>query len=319
MKFNSKKYKSNSIGRIDGYFDWLKENLAFFFMRLRGIKNKKNELLGILDEIKIYKSKYESITKKNFSQASILEIGYGARPNRLLSLISLGYDAVGIDLDQPILKGEFSELFKIYHKNGLKRFVKSFLRHLIFDNHERRALEFVLNGQGVGLKIDKERFLVGDAGLFSFRPNSFDFIFSEDVFEHLTIQQIESLCINLGHALTDNGLVLISPCLYPGISGGHLVEWYPHTLKQNINRLSEPWEHLRKRRYHADCYLNELRVKDYFLILGKYFIIVDVINNSPGIGADYLTPDIRKELNNFDYDELLSDKWTFVCRKKLVN
>lgn len=307
---------SNSVGNIRGLFPWFAENISFFLMRLNGLKNKETELVALLKEIDDYAKRYKAITGRKLLDANILEIGYGARPNRLLALISLGYDARGIDLDKPILKGSFSEFLQVYRTNGIKRFCKSFVRNRLFDKHERSSLDRILQSRGGKLNIDESRFLVGDAGTFVFPPESIDFIYSEDVFEHLPPDSLHELCQNLSNAMSIDGLALISPAIYTGIAGGHLVEWYPHTLDNNNGRQSEPWEHLRKRRYIADCYLNELRVYDFEYIFNNYFDVLDIINQDAGLGRKYLTKEIKDELSDFSEEELLSHKWTFVLRKK---
>ena len=118
--------------------------------------------------------------------------------------------------------------------------------------------------------------------------------------------------------MSSSGLALISPVVYTGIAGGHLVEWYPHTLHSDVKRNSEPWEHLRKRRYHADCYLNELRVQDFKELFSKYFEVVDILNMNSGLEKKYLNEQIRSELSKYSEAELLAHKWTFVLRKKSV-
>lgn len=311
--------RSNSVGNIGGLFPWFKENLSFFFMRLKGLRNKERELFDLLKEIDGYANSYKLITGRKLTEASILEIGYGARPNRLIALNSLGYAARGIDLDKPILKGSLAEFVQVYRKNGIKRFFKSLIRHVLFDNHERRLLDRVLQRRGGKLNIDESKFLVGDASIFKFPPGSIDFIYSEDVFEHIPPDAIHAVCRNLSNAISTDGLALISPAVHTGIAGGHLVEWYAHTLYSNIERDSEPWEHLRKRQYHADCYLNELRVHDFEEIFKNYFDIVEVLSIDPGLGKEYLTNQIREELTAYSEAELLSNKWTFVLRKKSVS
>ena len=308
---------SNSVGNVGGLIPWLKENFSFFVMRVRGLRNKHNELIGVLNEIDRYEDVYQRITGCSLISAGILEIGYGARPNRLIALMSLGYAARGIDLDGPILKGRLTEFVRVYNVNGFTRLVKTLIRHVLFDSHERRCLRRILRARGNDLAIDESRFLVGDARTFLLCGESIDFIYSEDVFEHIPADAIHTVCQNLRTALSANGVALISPSVHTGIAGGHLVEWYPHTLESKITRKSEPWEHLRKRRYHADCYLNELRVHDFKDIFENYFDVVNITSIHPGLGKEFLTPQIREELSAYSEAELLSDKWTFVLRKKV--
>jgi ubiquinone/menaquinone biosynthesis C-methylase UbiE len=310
--------KSNSVGHIDSTYAWAKENLAFFLMRLKGLNNKEKELTELLLEIDNYGITYEQITGHKLCDAKILEIGYGARPNRLILFMSLGYSIMGIDLDKPMLKTNLTDFISIYKKNGLKRFIKTFIRNIFFDRHERLALKQVLQKRDRNLLIDESKFLVGDAGSFEFPSESIDFIYSEDVFEHIPADAIHRLCDNLSRAITKDGLALFSPFVFTGISGNHLVEWYPHTLNLNMVRSSEPWEHLRKRRFHADCYLNELRVHDFEVIFKQYFDIVNVLNINPNSGKQYLTNEIKEELAEYSEAELLSDKWVFVLRRKSI-
>jgi hypothetical protein len=104
--------------------------------------------------------------------------------------------------------------------------------------------------------------------------------------------------------------------VYAGLGGGHLVEWYPHTLASPRQRRSEPWEHLRQRRFKADCYLNELRVADYTALFERYFKLEAVNSLNAGHGRAFLDPATRTELSAYSEDELLSDKWQFVLRKR---
>lgn len=306
---------SNSVGNIRGILPWINENVTFFFMRLRGLKSSESGMFAILREIDDYSKTYYEKTGQNLFHARILEIGYGARPNRLLAMISLGYNARGIDLDKPIIKFGFREFLESFEKNGFKRALKSFVRCLIFDGSERRALDRVLKKRGVRLLYDEARFLVGDASTFEFQVSSIDFIYSEDVFEHIPPASVSALSKNLSHALSITGLALISPSIYSGIGGGHLVEWYPHTLDSDKQRTTEPWEHLRKRRLVADCYLNELRVCDFEKIFREYFVVKEIVSRDAELGINYLTSEIRNELSEFSEAELLSGKWTFELRK----
>jgi hypothetical protein len=285
--------KSNSVGQLTTLAR-LSENVSFFRIQLATWKKKEAAHQIILREIDEYRRQYESVTGLNFSDARIFEIGYGARPIRLFALTSLGLDARGIDLDKPNLTGVFGDIWQVYRTNGFWRFAKTLVRGVLFDKHERSTLDNVLKERGARLNIDSSRFLVGDAGSFRFEPES----------------------VNLSGALSKNGMALITPEVYSGISGGNLVEWYPDSLPQKIKRKTDPWEHLRKRRARADCYLNELRVRDFTEIFSEYFEIASIINRDPDRGRGFLTDEIRAELADYSEEELLSGRWMFVLRKK---
>lgn len=307
---------SNSVGHIGSVFEWGWENLQFLRMRLQGLQSKEADVAKLVAELDGYRSIFETSTGLPFHQASIFEVGYGARPLRLLALISMGLNARGIDLDAPMLRASLSELLRILRTNGWQRFVKSTVRALVFDAHERHALNRVLVRRGARLRVQAERFLVGDVSDVSLPPTSIDFIYSEDVFEHIPREALEGVCANLAQALTPQGLALISPAVFTGISGGHLVEWYPHKLKTDMDRRSDAWEHLRQRRFTADCFLNEMRLHEYQQLLERHFTVVAVHNLQAGYGRSFLTEDVQEELSDYSLDELLGDKWRFVLRKK---
>ncbi len=307
---------SNSVGRIGSAWGWGWENLQFLRMRLAGLRSKERELEELVAEIDAYRQLYEGQTGCRFDDARIFEVGYGARPLRLMAAIALGLDARGIDLDAPLLERSAGELLRILRSNGPLRFVKSSVRALVFDAHERRALARVLARRGARLHLEPERFLVGDIATASIAPGSVDFFYSEDVFEHIPRAALDAVCASMARALAPGGVAVIAPSVYTGICGGHLVEWYPHSFDSKRERRSEPWEHLRQRRFVADCYLNELRLREYRALFEAHFHVASVDNLKPGLGRQFLMPALRAELSAYDEDELLSEKWRFVLRKK---
>lgn len=307
---------SHSVGHIGSAFDWGWENLQFLRMRLHGLQGKEADLAKLVAELDVYRSLFEITTGLPFDQASIFEVGYGARPLRLLALTSMGLDARGIDLDAPMLQISGAGLLRILKANGWQRFIKSAVRALVFDAHERQALNRVLVRRGARLRVQASRFLVGDVAHVSLATESVDFIYSEDVFEHIPREALDGVCASLARALTPQGMALISPSVHTGISGGHLVEWYPHTLNADMDRRSEPWEHLRQRRFVADCFLNEMRLVEYQRLFERHFTVHAVHNLQAGQGRAFLTEDVREELADYSIDELLGDKWRFVLRKK---
>lgn len=309
---------TNSVGQIGSFLAWCQENLHFLRMRWHGLKSKEADLQKLVAEIDRYGALYRQHTGQELKSARVFEVGYGARPLRLISLVSLGFDARGIDLDAPMLDRGWAALWRVLRTNGVLRFIKSAVRSLVFDAHERRALARVLAGRGAELRVEPSRFMVGDIANAQLSPGSVDFLFSEDVFEHIPRAVLPAVCASVARALAPNGLALLSPSVYTGICGGHLVEWYPHTFKQSKVRRSEPWEHLRQRRFVADCFLNELTVADYLSHFEQHLEVVAVHNLSPGLGREFLTDNIQAALANYSVDELLSEKWQFVMKKRSV-
>ncbi len=290
-------------------------------MRWQG-RGNVDQLVSDLDgSITEYESVFREITGKELSSARILEIGYGARPLRMFWLRSLGYNVMGVDLDRPVLFGGVNEFFDMWKKNGGQRFLKSIVRHFVFDRSEWRGLDKVLKGRGLdGLVIEADRFVVKDASLLDFRalyPEGADFIYSEDVFEHVPGPALEMLLANLAKALGANGCAVFRPHIFTSITGGHLPEWYPHiTRVRSSDRLdcrSEPWEHLRKRRFKANTYLNEFRIIDYRRVIERHFKIVSEVNYDQELGRRFLNPTVMADVQGIGEEELLLNNVRFLC------
>ncbi len=79
-------------------------------------------------------------------------------------------------------------------------------------------------------------------------------------------------------------------------------------------RRSEPWEHLRKRRFEANTTLNELPRAEYRAIFARHFEILEEID-PPRQGQErWLTPEIRAELSEWTEQDLLDAVPLFVMR-----
>ena len=77
---------------------------AVTFLRWRLSDKAGHEVLDrLFEDIEGFGSKFESLTGRSFAEANVLEIGFGARPLRLIALMSMGINIRGIDLDRPML------------------------------------------------------------------------------------------------------------------------------------------------------------------------------------------------------------------------
>jgi hypothetical protein len=287
-------------------------------MRLRGLRGTP-DFAPLFRELDEYDRRLRLHAGLPLAQARVLEIGFGQRPYRLVALLSRGVDARGIDLDQPVLTGTLAELAAILRRNGAQRALKSAVRHFLFDWHDRRALRSALRLRGDLHPVDRARFLVGSVGSAAIdariAPGSLDLVFSEDVFEHIPRQELPVAIRAMRRWLGPGGLALVRVTLFTGITGGHDVEWYPHTHGQPLRRRSEPWEHLRRRRFPANTFLNELRLHEYRALFEPCFSIVEQ-SVSSATGRRFLTPEIRCELADYGEEELLSDEVLFVLKPR---
>ncbi len=227
-------------------------------------------------------------------------------------------DVWGVDLDKPLLRMSPKSLLEIVRHNGTERAVKSLARYCISDNHRWTQMAHEIERRGQAFRVPEDRLKVANAASVSFweEIGPVDFVYSEDVFEHIPYESLEILVEQMAEALRPNGLALIRPMVFTGICGGHRLEWFPHTFDQNINRRTEPWEHLRKDRFPANTYLNRLTRQEYVEIFDRHFRILENKAVNPNQGRQFMTPEIRAELSNFGDEELFSNSVRFVLEPR---
>jgi SAM-dependent methyltransferase len=270
------------------------------------------DILQICDEYDALLTRYSG---SRLSQAKTFEIGFGTRAGIMIVLTSLGADAYGVDLDVPLLGGSPAELLEMYRRNGLERASKSAIRFVLFDFFWKASLAKSLARRGAKLTMPAtSRLLVRDAASVDWPERSFDLITSESVFEHIQVPSLKILVAKMSRWLKPGGLALIRPDVFTGISGGHLMEWFD--LNPRRRRKSEPWEHLRKRRYRGNVYLNELHRTDYRQLFSEHFEILEETVRYPDQGREFLTPEVACDLASYDEGELFSNGVMYVLRPK---
>jgi len=271
-----------------------------------------NAIVQTVDE---YARIYKTHTGRNLHDAAIFEIGFGARPLRMMALHGFGFDASGVDLETPMLRFGPATFLQIGRTNGFERAVKSAVRSLFFDRLERRSLNNRMAQRGAHPLLMSERLIVADASDLDLPEGSLDLIVSEDVFEHIRPEALQRLVPKMASWLRPDGLALIRPMVYTGICGSHLIDWYPHrVIAGRLPRDTEPWEHLRQKRARAGTYLNECTRADYRALFATSFVVVDERVRHPHLGRQFLNPQIVSELSEWPEDELFSNAVQFVLR-----
>jgi hypothetical protein len=207
---------------------------------------------------------------------------------------------------------------EIRRRDRARYFLKSFVRHHLLDWRKRWYLDRALRAQGLSLKIDESRFLAGDARSAAFSeviPDaSVDLIYCLDVFEHLSSRALVENVPRMHKWLKPSGLALIRLRLYTGTTGGHLAECRPHPAGELSYRKTEPWKHLREGHAHANAVVNRLRERDYVRLLQPWFEILECVRPDLGLGAEYLSPEIERELGDYARDELLTNEAFLVLK-----
>jgi SAM-dependent methyltransferase len=311
--------KSSSSLKEVPLSDKLREGIGLALMHLQA-RHKID--FSVLDaSVQEYDKTLLRCGRSPLRESRVLEIGFGARPYRLVWLHNSGVQIWGVDLDKPLLRMSPDSFLKIKRQNGAERALKSAIRYCISDAHQWRQVAAELSRRGRSFCIPEERLMVADAANPGFwaKAGYFDFIYSEDVFEHIPREDLSALLGWMASALRPNGIALIRPMVFTGICGGHHLEWFPHTHELQMSRRTEPWEHLRKGRFPANTYLNRLTRKDYVDVFEKHFRILENEAMQPNLGEQFMTSQIRAELSEYGDDELFSNSVRFVLEPKQLN
>lgn len=278
----------------------------------------ERDFTGLLAQVHDYDDLARRHVGRPLAACRVLEIGFGARPYRLFALHALGVDVLGVDLDQPVLRAR--DTLAVLRTNGAERALKSAVRYALFDLVENRRLARFL-GASAGRRFSPpaDRLVVADAADPAFwraHPGPYDFVYAEDVLEHVPEADLRMMLALLAGALSAEGIALVRPMVWTGLKGGHHVEYYGYRPGDPPSPVVPPWDHLRGRRFPANTHLNELGRRDYRRLFDDAFEIVEETVVEPGLGSGLLTPALRAELAAYDDDELLSNKVSFVLRPR---
>lgn len=285
--------------------------------RATGGSGSENDFAAVFAEIEEYDALLREYAGVALADATVFEIGFGVRLYRQVILQSMGVDVRGVDAEQPLVGSGPRAVAGMLRRNGLERSAKTFLRRALFDRHDDRALDRGLHARGLIRRLDPDRLVVADAAEVSVAGGSLDLVFSEDVFEHIEPHALERVVQRSAGWLRPGGLALIRPNIFTGIIGGHLLEWSRPAMRGGPrDRRSEPWEHLRRRRFTANTYLNELTRADYRTLLGRHFEILEERVTQPDLGREYYDQRARDELRAWSEEELFSNQTLFVLRPR---
>jgi SAM-dependent methyltransferase len=291
---------------------------ALKLLQMRMQTGEKPQIIPWTDihEYEYFLAKYSPNKKSKLVDNQVLEIGFGARPWRLISLASLGVDIKGIDLDRPTYGFSPKRLLQVLKENGVERFVKSLARGVLYDRADLRQLKAELKSQNKELVLAASRMVVGNAGeTRHFAPDSFTFAFSEDVFEHIPPTVLPKVVENLKRWLKPGSIAVIRPHVFTGISGGHDPDLYPHKVVNQDIPQDRAWSHLLDPDFKVNTYLNKLRLADYINLFSEHFEILEMKQKYDQLGKEYLTPELREKLiPTYTEEELLTNQIAFVLR-----
>ena len=265
---------------------------------------------------------YRALSKKYLGRdlrgCHVVEIGFGARPFRMAALAAIGAEVYGVDLERPLLKLSMARLKEIARTNGAERAVKSFFREICFGRGERKAFEQEFD-RSFGSMISMAKLYVANAADPEFWRDvgdHVDLIYSEDVIEHVSSEDIERMCHCISEHVGNGAILLLRPNMYSGIVGGHIPEWY-HMNVDRSNKRTRPWGHLSDGDQEPSVFLNKLSFEDYRKIFSKYFDVLDTNRSDFGLGRRFLTPETRRRIpEKWSDEDLLTNNVMFVLRNR---
>jgi hypothetical protein len=276
----------------------------------------KRDYSGLEFDLEKYRGAARTYGGFELSEAVAFEIGCGQRPYRLFYAIAEGIDAYAVDLDKVTMDMSLTEFLSSLRNNGLERSFKTLLRNVLFDGADNKAFKAFLSARRTKrFEWPMDRIQQGSAAEEDCWPKKkVDFVFSEDVFEHIPPDVLPAVCEQMRLRMTPRGIAWVKPLVFTGIQGGHSVDWY--NVNESKSRDCPPWDHLRGRKFPANTYLNQLRRSDYRLLFSKWFDILEERVVQPDLGRNFMTQEIRAELAEFSDEDLFSNGVAFVLRPK---
>jgi SAM-dependent methyltransferase len=243
---------------------------------------------------------------------TVLDVGAGQR------LLQATYfartnDVVGIDRDVIVEGVDLASYVRMLRSNGLKRVVKTILRKVLrIDARHQRELAQYLGAS----RFPRPRIYQMDASRLDFPAETFDFVYSLRVFQHL--DRPAATAAEIGRVLKPGGVAYVDLTLYTGRTGSLDVR-----LLGGGQANLPLWAHLRpqhEKSVQQSADLNRLRLAEWREIFEREMPGFDLILRSPE--AAWLEPEARRlkargELVDYDIDELVTTKIIVLWRKPL--
>lgn len=255
----------------------------------RNLFSTKEKAIKVYTHYRKIKKHVKSNLGEKLKGLRILDLGCGQR-FPYTYLLSRDNTVVGIDLDVVLTEHKLSNYISIIKKNGINRFLKTFIRSIFFDMRYYQQLRKL---ESKGGKTHRFHLLRMNAEDLKLPDDSFDFVISIYAFEH--IQHVEKVIKEIKRVLTPQGKFYIAVDFYTKLYGGHKPD--PH----------HPWNHLLDENFTSDVYLNKLRLDDYITLFKTYFDDLSFLCQINEKANHLLTPELKKKLPQYSQKELIME------------
>jgi len=293
----------------------LREWMGYFRNHMKRTRRAGQEVAALEADLEEYDCELRRHSGISLAEARVLEIGFGTRAARLALLNARARDVLGVDPEVPMLTWDLATLRRIGASNGWERAAKTTVRYFLFDRSFKRALTETVGRDGRQLRYGRMEFC--DAADLELPEASVDLVVSEDVLEHMSVESLTRMLPKLRRWLGEDGLALLRPNVFTGISGGHLAEWDTVGVVSDPfrHRHNRPWGHLLEEDIQPNTYLNRLSRQDYRdAFRGAGLKILEERPRNPDLGRPLLIPQLRDELSQWPDDELFSNQVLFVLK-----
>jgi SAM-dependent methyltransferase len=249
---------------------------------------------------------YEEATGEKLADKDVLEIGAG-QMLAMARVFGLNNRVTATDLDVYAEGWRPGPYLSMLRRNGAKRVVKTIGRKVM--GVDRRHLAVMK--EELGGRLPRPVFISMDAAKMEFPDESFDFIYSINVFEHLPDPR--AVLRECKRVLRPGGCVFSHVHLYTCDSGCHDIR-----IIRSDHEGIPYWPHLRTSHSYVvenTAYLNKLSLKQWrevFGALGDY--------REAHVRDEHLRPEMERvrasgELSDYSEDDLLVSVLLTLWRK----
>lgn len=253
---------------------------------------------------------YKKYSGEEINGKRVLDLSCGQLAFQTFLFTIDGANVTGIDLEVPTYKLNLPLFIKIVKTNGFERAIKSMVRHLLFDKRYFKVLKKY--NEIFPKEVDTRIMSATD---LKFDDNTFDYITSDWVFEHIDDPKLAIQ--NIYRTLKKGGICRTNIHLFPSLSGSHNLDWR-NADDESIIRTVPPWDHLREYKYPANVFLNKLKKDEFYKIFKEQFTILEIYEEKEGENRLFnLDSKIKNELNQKGYsdEDLTTVSMTIICQK----